>query len=276
VHLRKVQLASNVDPEEIAALTPGFSGADLATLVNEAALLATRRGAAATDRTDFTGAIERVVAGLEKRNRLLNPEERKIVAHHEMGHAIVAMTLPRVDPVHKISIIPRGVGALGYTIQRPTEDRYLMAREELQNRMAVLLGGRAAELLVFESLSTGAADDLVKATDIARNMVMRFGMDDTLGSVAYDETRPGFLGPVSGAIAQRQFSEETAREIDLAIRAIVKKALDTALEILGRRRDFLERGAEALLRQETLSAEELRRLLDAPAAAGPRSLSAVP
>jgi cell division protease FtsH len=186
VHLRKVQLASNVDAEEIAALTPGFSGADLATLVNEAALLATRRGAKAIERNDFTGAIERIVAGLEKRNRLLNPEERKIVAHHEMGHALVAMSLPRVDPVHKISIIPRGVSALGYTIQRPTEDRFLMAREELQNRMTVLLGGRAAELLIFGSLSTGAADDLIKATDIARNMVMRYGMDDTLGSVAYD------------------------------------------------------------------------------------------
>jgi len=262
VHLRKVHLASGVDPEEIAALTPGFSGADLATLVNEAALLATRRGAAAIERSDFTGAIERIVAGLEKRNRLLNPEERKVVAHHEMGHAIVAMTLPGVDPVHKISIIPRGVSALGYTIQRPTEDRYLMARGELQNRMAVLLGGRAAELLVFGSLSTGAADDLVKATDIARSMVMRYGMDDKLGSVAYDETRPSFLGPVAGAVQPRQFSEETAREIDLAVRDIVKKALDSALEILGRRRDVLERGAEALLRQETLSAEDLRSLMD--------------
>jgi cell division protease FtsH len=279
VHLRKVQLASNVDSEEIAALTPGFSGADLATLVNEAALLATRRGAAAIERADFTGAIERIVAGLEKRNRLLNPEERKAVAHHEMGHAIVAMTLPRVDPVHKISIIPRGVSALGYTIQRPTEDHYLMTREELQNRMAVLLGGRAAELLVFETLSTGAADDLVKATDIARGMVMRFGMDDRLGSVAYDDTRPSLLGPVPGALPARQFSEETAREIDLAVRGIVKKALDSALEILERRREVLERGAEALLRQETLSAEELRSLIDAPskAAASPaRPLSAVP
>jgi cell division protease FtsH len=279
VHLRKVHLASNVDAEEIAALTPGFSGADLATLVNESALLATRRGAAAIERADFTGAIERIVAGLEKRNRLLNPEERRAVAHHEMGHAIVAMSLPRVDPVHKISIIPRGVSALGYTIQRPTEDRYLMAREELQNRMAVLLGGRAAELLVFGNLSTGAADDLVKATDIARNMVMRFGMDDTLGSVAYDETRPSFLGPAAGALQTRQFSEETAREIDLAVRAIVKKALDSALEILARRRDVLERGAETLLRKETLSAEEVRAMMDAPsnAAASPaHSLSAVP
>jgi cell division protease FtsH len=279
VHLRKVQLASNVDSEEIAALTPGFSGADLATLVNEAALLATRRGAAAIERADFTGAIERIVAGLEKRNRLLNAEERKAVAHHEMGHAIVAMTLPRVDPVHKISIIPRGVSALGYTIQRPTEDRYLMSREELQNRMAVLLGGRAAELLVFETLSTGAADDLVKATDIARSMVMRFGMDDKLGSVAYDETRPSLLGPVPGAIPVRQFSEETAREIDLAVRGIVKEALDAALGILERRREVLERGAEALLRQETLSAEDLRALMEAPpkpAASPQRPLSAVP
>ncbi|HTQ75951.1 MAG TPA: ATP-dependent zinc metalloprotease FtsH [Burkholderiales bacterium] len=275
VHLRKVHLASGVDPEEIAALTPGFSGADLATLVNEAALLATRRGAPAIERVDFTGAIERIVAGLEKRNRLLNPEERNVVAHHEMGHAIVAMTLPRVDPVHKISIIPRGVSALGYTIQRPTEDRYLMSREELQNRMAVLLGGRAAELLVFGTLSTGAADDLVKATDIARSMVMRYGMDDKLGSVAYDETRPSFLGQVAGAVPPRQFSEQTAREIDVAVRDIVKKALDSALEILGRRRDVLERGAEALLRQETLSADELRALMGAPPQSPARPVSAV-
>ncbi len=167
VHLKKARLDAGVDPQAIAALTPGFTGADLANLVNEATLLATRRHAEAVGMEDFTAAIERIVAGLEKRNRLLNPREREIVAYHEMGHALVAMALPGVDPVHKVSIIPRGMGALGYTIQRPIEDRFLMTREELENKMAVLLGGRAAEWLVFAHLSTGAADDLAKVTDIA-------------------------------------------------------------------------------------------------------------
>jgi len=164
VHLRKVSLAADVAPEEIAALTPGFTGAELANLVNEAALLATRRDASAVAREDFAAAIERIVAGLEKRNRILNPAERRVVAHHEMGHAIVAMSLPGCDPVHKVSIIPRGVGALGYTIQRPTEDRFLMSRPELEAKMAMLLGGRAAEILALGEPSTGAADDLARAT----------------------------------------------------------------------------------------------------------------
>ena len=179
---------------QIAALTPGFTGADLANLVNEAALLATRRGADAVTLDDFTDAIERIVAGLEKNNRLLNPHEREVVAHHEMGHALVALALPGTDTVHKVSIIPRGIGALGYTIQRPTEDRYLMTREELENKMAVLLGGRAAEHIVFDELSTGAADDLAKATDIARSMVTRYGMDEELGQVAYEKVPQSFLG----------------------------------------------------------------------------------
>ncbi len=186
MHLKKAKLAADVDPEKVAALTPGFTGADLANLVNEAALLATRRGADHVTMADFTNAVERIVAGLEKRNRLLNPKEREIVAYHEMGHALVALSLPGSDPVHKVSIIPRGVGALGYTIQRPTEDRFLMTREELESKMAVLLGGRAAELTVFGHLSTGAADDLRRVTDIARSMVTRYGMSEQLGSVAYD------------------------------------------------------------------------------------------
>src|SRR5213075_2618759 len=168
VHVRKVKLAPDADLEKVAALTPGFTGADLANLVNEAALLATRRGADATSLADFSNAVERIVAGLEKRNRLLNPKEREIVAYHEMGHALVALALQGVDPVHKVSIIPRGIGSLGYTIQRPTEDRFLMTREELENKMAVALGGRAAEWIVFGHLSTGAADDLRRVTDIAR------------------------------------------------------------------------------------------------------------
>src|SRR5216683_781763 len=181
VHAKKINLAPGVDLEQVAALTPGFSGADLANLVNEAALLATRRAGENVTMEDFTQAVERIVAGLEKRNRLLNPHEREVVAHHEMGHALVAMALPGVDPVQKVSIIPRGIAALGYTIQRPIEDRFLMDRGELMNRMAVLLGGRAAETLVFADVSTGAADDLAKATEIARSMVMRFGMDAKLG-----------------------------------------------------------------------------------------------
>ena len=181
VHLRQTKLASDVEPEKIAALTPGFTGADLANLVNEATLLATRRGGDAVTMADFTNAVERMVAGLEKRNRLLNPKEREIVAYHEMGHALVAVSLPGTDTVHKVSIIPRGVGALGYTIQRPIEDRFLMTREELENKMAVLLGGRAAELTVFGHLSTGAADDLRRVTDIARAMVTRYGMSERLG-----------------------------------------------------------------------------------------------
>jgi cell division protease FtsH len=264
VHLKKVQLAPDVDPEKIAALTPGFSGADLANLVNEAALLATRRGAASVALDDFTRAIERIVAGLEKKNRLLNPLERKVVAYHEMGHALVAMSLPGADPVHKISIIPRGIGALGYTIQRPIEDRYLMTRDELENKMAVLLGGRAAEKLVFDHLSTGAADDLVKVTDIARSMVMRYGMEEKLGHVAYEAERPLFLGVPDSMQRGRDFSEETAREIDCAVRKFVESAFDKAAGILKQRQDLLERGAQLLLQQETLSEEDLKAFRNSP------------
>ncbi len=268
VHLKKVRLAPDVNPEEIAALTPGFSGADLANLVNEAALLATRRGAQAVSADDFTNAIERIVAGLEKKNRLLNPHERQVVAHHEMGHALVAMSLPGSDPVHKVSIIPRGIGALGYTIQRPTEDRFLMTRAELENKMAVLLGGRAAEQLIFDEISTGAADDLAKVTDIARNMVMRFGMHEGLGHVAYEAERPLFLQVPGVPPPAREYSEETAREIDRAVRALVAAAIDKALAILRTNRDVLERGARQLLAKETLTEEDLRALRTSlPAAA---------
>jgi cell division protease FtsH len=259
VHIRKVTLATDVEIKQLAALTPGFSGADLANLVNEAALLATRRGADAVAMEDFNNAIERIIAGLEKRSRLLNVKEREVVAFHEMGHALVAMALPGTDPVHKISIIPRGIGALGYTIQRPTEDRYLMTREELENKMAVLLGGRAAELLVFDEISTGAADDLDKATDIARNMVTRFGMHEQLGQMTYEEPRTGFLGEAGVNLAPRQYSEETAREIDCAVRELTQQAREKALQILRANRDKLEDGARRLLEKETLLAEELPR-----------------
>ncbi len=186
VHFKGKKLATDVSAEQIAALTTGFTGADLANLVNEAALLATRRRGEDVTLGDFTLAIERIVTGLEKKNRLLNPHEREVVANHEMGHTLVALALPGSDPVHKVSIIPRGIGALGYTIQRPTEDRYLMSAQELINKIAVLLGGRAAEELVFNEISTGAADDIAKATNIARSMVSRYGMNKELGYVAYD------------------------------------------------------------------------------------------
>jgi cell division protease FtsH len=266
VHLKKVRLAADVDPEKIAALTPGFSGADLANLVNEAALLATRRGADAVSLRDFNDGVERIVAGLEKKNRLLNEKERRTVAYHEMGHALVAMTIPGSDPVHKISIIPRGVGALGYTIQRPTEDRFLMTTGELENKMAVLLGGRAAEHLVFDEISTGAADDLMKVTNIARSMVTRFGMVPALGQVAYESEQSQFLATPGGGLKSREFSEATAREIDTAVKDIVDRAFTKALKILTERRPTLERGAQLLLQKETLSEEDLREL-QGPAAA---------
>jgi cell division protease FtsH len=263
VHLKKVRLGSDVSPEEIAALTPGFSGADLANLVNEAALLATRRRAQAVEMREFNSGIERIVAGLEKRHRLHNPHARRVVAYHEMGHALIASSLPGSDPVHKISIIPRGVGALGYTIQRPTEDRFLMTRTELENKMIVLLGGRAAEHIVFEHLSTGAADDLQKVTDIARSMVMRFGMDPTLGHVTYEPERRSFLPDAGGAGHDRSYSEETAREIDRAVRSLVDKMFQRAVELLTERRKILEAGAKQLLDQETITEKELKELVQA-------------
>jgi cell division protease FtsH len=266
VHAKKVKLAPDVDLEKVAAITPGFSGADLANLVNEAALLATRRGAEAVTQADFNEAIERIIAGLEKRNRVLSEQERRVVAHHELGHALVALALPGTDPVHKISIIPRGVAALGYTLQRPTEDRFLMTREELENKMAVLLGGRAAEDVIFGHLSTGAANDLAKVTEIARSMVMRYGMVKDLGHVAYEDEPSGFL---ANNITKKQFSEETAREIDVAVRAIVKNAYEKARSILSREKNLLERWARKLLEKETLVEAELAELkasIGAPAA----------
>ena len=271
VHAKKVKLAPDVELQKIAASTPGFSGADLANLINEAALLATRRGAEAVAQADFNEAIERLIAGLEKRNRVLSEHERRVVAHHELGHALVAMALPGSDPVHKISIIPRGVAALGYTLQRPTEDRFLMTREELENKMAVLLGGRAAEEVMFHHLSTGAANDLAKVTEIARSMVMRYGMVKSLGHVAYENEPVGFL---NNNITQKQFSEETAREIDVAVRDIVKTSYDRALAILSREKTLLVRWAEKLLEKETLVEAELEELRASIGAAASSSASA--
>ncbi|WP_315771060.1 MULTISPECIES: ATP-dependent zinc metalloprotease FtsH [unclassified Bradyrhizobium] len=274
VHLKKAKLAADVDPEKVAALTPGFTGADLANLVNEATLLATRRGGDEVRLDDFNNAIERIVAGLEKRNRLLNPKEREIVAYHEMGHAIVAMSLPGTDPVHKVSIIPRGVGALGYTIQRPTEDRFLMTREELENKMAVLLGGRAAELVVYGHLSTGAADDLRRVTDIARSMVTRYGMSEQLGSVAYERDNQSFLPP--GSSHSAEYGEAAGDAIDAEVRAIVTSALERTRKLLQDKRDVLERAARRLLVKETLDETELAALLKQDQRAGDLVAAAKP
>src|SRR5215204_2145094 len=270
VHMRKAKLAPDVDAEKVAALTPGFTGADLENLVNEATLLATRRRGDAVTMADFNNAVERIVAGLEKRNRLLNPREREIVAYHEMGHALVAMAVPGSDPVHKVSIIPRGVGALGYTIQRPTEDRFLMTRAELENKMAVLLGGRAAEAIVFGHLSTGAADDLARVTDTARSMVTRYGMSAKLGHVALEKDGRSFLSPnpMFEPPRERNFSDETATAIDDEVRAIVEGAFRRTLDLLGERREVLERTARRLLEKETLDEAELVSLVGSAAAPG--------
>jgi cell division protease FtsH len=257
VHLKKIQLAPEVDPDAIAALTPGFAGADLANLVNEAALLATRRKAEAVAAVDFTSAIERIVAGLEKHKRLLSPHEREVVAYHEMGHALVTMALPGIDTVHKVSIIPRGVGALGYTIQRPTEERFISTHVELETRMAVLMGGRAAEALVFGEMSTGGADDLVKVTDIALDMVARFGMDREVGQVVHERTVSPFLEQPSRWSGERNYSEETARRIDAGVRSLVDAAFARASAVLTARRALLERGARLLLEKETLVEADL-------------------
>ena len=260
VHVKKVTLAQDVDLEQVAALTTGFSGADLANRVNEAALAARRRRASAVELQDFTATIERIVAGLEKKSRVLNPKERETVAHHEMGHALVALALPETDPVHKISIIPRGIGALGYTLQRPTEDRFLMTRTDLEHKIAVLLGGRAAEKLVFGELSTGAADDLARATDIARDMITRFGMDEGLGYIAFEAQRPRFLDTPELAHGGCRLAESTQARIDQAIRDIVMGVFERAYRILDINRAVLERCARELLARETLDESDIRQL----------------
>ena len=264
LYLKGHRIAADVSAEKIAALTPGFTGADLANLVNEAALVATRRNASEITMEDFTEAVERIVAGLEKKKRVLSPEERRIVATHEMGHALVAMSLPGADAVHKVSIIPRGVGALGYTIQRPTEDRYVITREELIDKMTVLLGGRAAEWTVFHHLSTGAADDLAKVTDIARDMATRFGMEQSLGPVSYESAPSPFLsGPPGMEFQQRRYSDETARAIDEAVQQIVAATFERTVGILKAHEEILERGAKLLLERETLDETALKPFREA-------------
>jgi cell division protease FtsH len=257
VHLAKIKLAADVDPTQIAALTPGFTGADLANLVNEAAMLATRRRAQSVSIEDFTSAIERVIAGPEKRKRLLNPGERRIVAHHEMGHAIVAMALPGTDPIKKVSIIPRGLGALGFTMQMPTEDRYLMTRTELLDRMTVLLGGRAAEMLVFQEATTGAADDLQRATEMARAMVTRYGMEPEIGQASFVTERPRYLDLQGLGPLQSEVSDDTSTKIDVAIRNLVEQAFNRATEILKSCAVVHKDSAQRLLDNETFNESDL-------------------
>ncbi|MGD2186931.1 MAG: ATP-dependent zinc metalloprotease FtsH [Desulfobacterales bacterium] len=261
VHLKNIIVSKDVDLSVLAGMTSGMVGADLANLVNEAALLAVRRKKKKAGMAEFEEAVERVIAGLEKKNRLINPKERKIVAYHEMGHAIVALSLPGTEPVQKISIIPRGIAALGYTMQTPTEDRFLMSKAELLNKISTLLGGRAAEEIVFEDISTGAHNDLARATDIARSMVKEYGMSAKIGQVYFArEKRNQFLNvPMEGAV---EYSQATAELIDNEVREIINDQYAKTRKILEDRRDILDKGAQLLLEKEKIEGTELKDLMD--------------
>ena len=262
VHLKKIKMVSDLDVEKLAGMTSGMVGADLANLVNEAALLAVRRNRKEVGMADFEEAVERIVAGLEKKNRLINPEERKVVAYHEMGHALIALSLPGTDPVQKISIIPRGIAALGYTMQVPTEDRFLMKKTELLNKIASLLGGRAAEEIIFGDISTGAHNDLARATDIAKSMIKEYGMSDKLGQVYFSrEKRQQFLD--LGVQETADYSNATAESIDREISAIINREYARAMEILKSRKGILEKGAALLLEKEKIEGPELQALVAA-------------
>jgi len=260
VHLKGIKVEEGLDAEKLANMTPGMVGADLANLVNEAALLAVRRNKEKVGMPEFEEAVERLLAGLEKKNRLINPRERETVAYHELGHAIVALSLPGTDPVQKISIIPRGIAALGYTMQVPTEDRFLMKRTELLNKIATLLGGRAAEELIYGDISTGAHNDLAKATDIARSMVKEYGMSAKVGQVYFArEKRAPFLNlGLEGAV---EYSEATAEIIDSEVREIINGQYSKALEILREKRDIMERAVKVLLEKEKIDGEELKAIM---------------
>jgi cell division protease FtsH len=259
VHIKKIKIGRHVDLDKIAGLTAGFTGADLANLIDEAAIAATRRKADEVTFNDFTTAMERIVAGIEKKSRVLSKEERRRTAFHEMGHALVAASLPGVDPVQKVSIIPRGVGALGYTIQRPTQDRFLLTVSELRNRIAVLMGGRASERLIFDGdVSTGAADDLQRATEIAIEMVTKYGMDTKVGQRTYAPKPQTSIPAMQDAVVSA--AEATGHEIDLAVRQLVEAGETCAREILEKRRAELDAGVELLLVQETLTAEQFTPL----------------
>jgi cell division protease FtsH len=261
VHTKNVSMGPDVNLVEIAARTPGFVGADLANLVNEAALRAARRGSETVAMQDFDEAAERVVAGLERKSRVMNPVEKETVAYHEAGHALVAESRPNADRVSKVSIIPRGVAALGYTLQTPTEDRYLMRRAELLDRIDVLLGGRVAEEIVFGDISTGAQNDLQRVTDLARHMVTQYGMSEALGLVTFEEPRTNPFLNVSGMGRAREYSEKTAQAIDDEVRTIVANARERVRETLTARRAALDAMAKLLLEKEAIDRKDLEALL---------------
>ncbi len=262
IHARKVKLSPQVDLRIIAQKTPGFSGADLANAINEAALLAARKNKSTVEMKDLDEAVDRIIAGLEKKNRVINPKEKKIVAYHETGHALVAAFTPDADKIHRISIIPRGIASLGHTQQLPTEDRYLMTRKELLGKIDVLLGGRIAEEIIFNDVSTGAHNDLQKATDIARAMVSEYGMGDTLGLSTYPrQNRPMFLQPEQAPFVGKEYSEETAARLDSEVKALIEQRAENVRSVLNSNRGGLEEVAEKLLEIETLEGHEFYRLL---------------
>jgi cell division protease FtsH len=274
VHAKSVKLAKEVDLGVVAARTPGFVGADLANIVNEAALLAARKGREEVTLADFDEAVDRVIAGLEKKNRVINPREKAIIAHHEIGHALTAESLPHVDPVRRVSLIPRGVAALGYTQQLPTEDRYLMTRSELEDRLCVLLGGRVAEEIICGDVSTGAQDDLQKATDTARSMVTAYGMSEHLGLRTFEQERRGLFLDVPSA-TKKDYSEEKAAAIDREVEDILERAHRQVQELLTAKKPLLEKLASLLLEKEVLEGEELRQIIRATAGVGGERKSAV-
>lgn len=263
VHLKGITAGKDVEVETIAGMTPGFVGADLANLVNEATLLAVRHNKNKVGMAEFQEAVERIVGGLEKKNRLINEKEREIVAYHEVGHALVALSLPGTDPVRKISIIPRGVAALGYTLQVPTEDRYLMTKSELLNKIAVALGGRAAEVIQFKDISTGAHNDLARATDTARSMVKEYGMSTELGHIYFEKMRQKQPFPDMGLPSEKDYSEQTAQVIDHEIKEILDSQFEVAREILTKQKRALEKGAALVLKEENIEGERLKKLLGA-------------
>jgi cell division protease FtsH len=262
VHAKQVVLGPDADLEVIAAMTPGFSGADLANIINEATLLTVRRNKEQVGLSELQEAVERVVAGLEKKNRVLNKMEKERVAYHEVGHALVALSFPGADPIQKISIIPRGIAALGYTLQLPTEDRFLMTKTELENKIAVLLGGRNAEELIFGEASTGAQNDLVKATDIAKSMIKSYGMSDKLGTITLDRERQPLMMQIQAPQEKGDYSEETAREIDCEVRRIIDEQYERVKRLLAERKVALLEGAKKLLEQEVISGADLKAIID--------------
>jgi cell division protease FtsH len=262
LHAKAVALGPDADLEVIAGMTPGFSGADLANIINEATLLTVRRNKEQVGLSELQEAVERVVAGLEKKNRVLNKVEKERVAYHEVGHALVALSFPGSDPIQKISIIPRGIAALGYTLQLPTEDRFLMAKTELENKIAVLFGGRIAEELMFGEASTGAQNDLVKATDIAKSMVKSYGMSDKLGTVALDRERQPLMMQIQAPQEKGDYSEETAREIDCEVRRIIDEQYERVKRLLAEKKPALIAGATVLLEREAISGSDLKAIMD--------------